>query len=337
MTHWSYYNEQGDKITVTGNELKELAQTGIITRDTIVETEEGKSAPARKVKGLKFAEPTQSELTPEVTALEPQPLPSAPVPPVMVNLFASIKDILSGTCIRPVQQMTVKQRQKLLNVIVWLLIISGVMGILSVPFIFLGVPVFLIIIGFVLAILFVVVMYIVIEEFMALPALRREEKMMAIRKKAKEDARKQQENMEAMTTKPPLCTNSKNSVSRWKAMTAKQRCGTIGKTFLFIGLVLCVIGWNMNSTNRLLIGEYEVAESGARIAAENYTSMYSRTGIVQDASEADRANWEAMMAHKNLLDKSHSQGLIYVLLGLGIFLLLFGFVLTVVGWIIPER
>ena len=57
MAKWFYYNESGEKIEVTGGQLKGLAKTGRITRDTIVETEEGKSAPARKVKGLTFVEP----------------------------------------------------------------------------------------------------------------------------------------------------------------------------------------------------------------------------------------------------------------------------------------
>ena len=39
MANWHYYNDNSDKIGVTGNELKELARTGVITRDTIVETD----------------------------------------------------------------------------------------------------------------------------------------------------------------------------------------------------------------------------------------------------------------------------------------------------------
>ena len=61
MAKWYYYNEQGDKIEVTGGQLKGLAKAGMITPDTIVETEEGKSAPARKVKGLTFIAAAQTE------------------------------------------------------------------------------------------------------------------------------------------------------------------------------------------------------------------------------------------------------------------------------------
>ena len=54
MSNWHYYNEKGEKIAVTGGQLKGLAKAGRITPETIVETEDGKTAPARKVKGLTF-------------------------------------------------------------------------------------------------------------------------------------------------------------------------------------------------------------------------------------------------------------------------------------------
>ena len=54
MANWYYYNTIGDKIEVTGKELKELARTGQITPGTMVETEDGKTAPAKRVKGLIF-------------------------------------------------------------------------------------------------------------------------------------------------------------------------------------------------------------------------------------------------------------------------------------------
>ena len=41
MAKWFYYNESGEKIEVTGGQLKGLAKAGMITPDTIVETEEG--------------------------------------------------------------------------------------------------------------------------------------------------------------------------------------------------------------------------------------------------------------------------------------------------------
>ena len=59
MAKWFYTNEKGERIEVTGGQLKGLAKAGRITPDTIIETAEGKSAPARKVKGLTFVAPTQ--------------------------------------------------------------------------------------------------------------------------------------------------------------------------------------------------------------------------------------------------------------------------------------
>ena len=72
MAQWYYYNESGEKIEVTGGQLKELAKAGTITRDTIVETEEGKTAPARRVKDLTFLETTQPESEQEVAPSEPK-------------------------------------------------------------------------------------------------------------------------------------------------------------------------------------------------------------------------------------------------------------------------
>ena len=69
MANWYYYNEQGKKCTVTGGQLKGLAMSGQITPDTIIETEDGKTAPARKVKGLTFAETEQSETNSAVFTL----------------------------------------------------------------------------------------------------------------------------------------------------------------------------------------------------------------------------------------------------------------------------
>jgi hypothetical protein len=77
MANWHYYNEQGEKITVTGGQLKELAKAGVITRDTIIETEDGRSGPARRMQGLTFG----AAVPPEA----PKPLPSVPVPSVKAN------------------------------------------------------------------------------------------------------------------------------------------------------------------------------------------------------------------------------------------------------------
>jgi len=74
MSIWYYYNENGEKIQVTGGQLKGLAKTGMITPETIVETEEGKKARAGKVKGLTFVDVAPPETAPSP---HPQPAPSA--------------------------------------------------------------------------------------------------------------------------------------------------------------------------------------------------------------------------------------------------------------------
>ena len=65
MSTWYYYDNNGQKQgPVTGGQLKGLARAGRITPETVVENEEGKSVPARKIQGLTFAEAMQSEIKP---------------------------------------------------------------------------------------------------------------------------------------------------------------------------------------------------------------------------------------------------------------------------------
>ena len=78
MSTWYYYNERGEKVEVTGGQLKGLAKAGLIMPETIVETEDGKTAPARKVKGLTFVTstpPIESEIY-GVSQPKPPPEPS---------------------------------------------------------------------------------------------------------------------------------------------------------------------------------------------------------------------------------------------------------------------
>jgi len=78
MSTWYYYDNDGQKQgPVTGGQLKWLAKNGKITSETTVETEEGKTAPARKVKGLTFGAAEQPEVPPSV-----EPNPFTVVPPV---------------------------------------------------------------------------------------------------------------------------------------------------------------------------------------------------------------------------------------------------------------
>ena len=94
MSTWYYTNERGERISVTGGQLKGLAKTGKITPETIVETEEGKRAVAGKVKGLTF-------VVPEAT-------PSKPIPnePEIYGMAAPSSEPSSSTVSAPVMQST---------------------------------------------------------------------------------------------------------------------------------------------------------------------------------------------------------------------------------------
>ena len=79
MSTWYYYNEKGEKTSVTGGQLKWLAKNGKITPETVIETEDGKTAPARKVQGLTFATSIPLEPSPFI-ALIPAAAKSAENP-----------------------------------------------------------------------------------------------------------------------------------------------------------------------------------------------------------------------------------------------------------------
>jgi len=85
MATWYYYNESGEKIEVTGGQLKGLAKAGMITPETMVETEDGKTVPARKIKGLTFIETPQSETPPSAEPVPTQDVSLAPTPSESVN------------------------------------------------------------------------------------------------------------------------------------------------------------------------------------------------------------------------------------------------------------
>jgi len=89
MANWFYYDIDGQKQgPYNGGQLKWLAKNGKITPDTVVETEEGKTAPARKVKGLTFIA-AQNET---VQLESPQPIVNVSVPlPVEPNPFAAVR------------------------------------------------------------------------------------------------------------------------------------------------------------------------------------------------------------------------------------------------------
>ena len=100
MSTWYYYNDQGEKVQVTGGQLKGLAKAGQITPETLVETEDGKTVPARKIKGLTFIVPESKSskstshipaqsAEPETYGLASPPTKPSAVPPVSNELPVS--------------------------------------------------------------------------------------------------------------------------------------------------------------------------------------------------------------------------------------------------------
>ena len=96
MANWYYFNENGNRVgPVTSRELKGLAANGTITPGTAIETEDGKTVLAKKIKGLVFADASKPESalglremhvvapsdTSEVYGLSSLPSLSAPVKP----------------------------------------------------------------------------------------------------------------------------------------------------------------------------------------------------------------------------------------------------------------
>lgn len=54
--NYYYYNGENRQGPVDAKSIKALASSGIITRETIIENEDGKKCPASKVNGLVFDE-----------------------------------------------------------------------------------------------------------------------------------------------------------------------------------------------------------------------------------------------------------------------------------------
>jgi hypothetical protein len=99
---WHYYDENGEKIgPLRGRDLRRLAQEGVITQETRVEDENGRTARAKHVTGLTFGNATQSVADPfsatmPVTAdpfVTPAPfaptVPAVPEPPPVTNLYCT--------------------------------------------------------------------------------------------------------------------------------------------------------------------------------------------------------------------------------------------------------
>ena len=92
MTHWYYY----EKISVTGEELKELAKKGTITPETFIEDPTGRTGLAKDVKGLAFSETLELQPSSEAMPSEPKPLSSFPVSIVDNTSVATGQAEMSG-------------------------------------------------------------------------------------------------------------------------------------------------------------------------------------------------------------------------------------------------
>ena len=57
MANWYYYSKTGEKVgPVSATSLKDLARQGLITKETKVENQNGRTAAAGQINGLTFAE-----------------------------------------------------------------------------------------------------------------------------------------------------------------------------------------------------------------------------------------------------------------------------------------
>ena len=110
MSDWYYYNKNGEKIgPVSVSALKGLARQGLITRDTIIENQNGRSSPAGKVNGLTFpdilptdqghiASPVMGE-TYGMVLQELPPKPTAAIVPVStVSVPLPLEAAPKGSC-----------------------------------------------------------------------------------------------------------------------------------------------------------------------------------------------------------------------------------------------
>jgi len=94
MANWKYYNENGEKIAVTGGQLKELAKQGTITPETFVETHDGRTGLAKHVTGLTFPEPSpikkefEQVLEECLSTIDQQPSIPLPSHTPIINSFA---------------------------------------------------------------------------------------------------------------------------------------------------------------------------------------------------------------------------------------------------------
>ena len=115
MSTWFYYDNEGHKQgPITGGQLKGLAKAGQITPGTMLETEDGKATPARKVQGLTFVTipPTTTETVQPSTQSVPEP--TAPI-------------WESTSTVEPTPEIKPKRKKHIGKVALLLLIVVGLL------------------------------------------------------------------------------------------------------------------------------------------------------------------------------------------------------------------
>ena len=96
MTNYFYTDINGQKQgPVTAEELKQFAQQGTITPETIVENETDKSVPVKQCKGLTFPDTVQSDSTQS----EPETIPAEPESEALHQDIPEQSDILGGSVV----------------------------------------------------------------------------------------------------------------------------------------------------------------------------------------------------------------------------------------------
>jgi len=101
MTNWYYYNDGKKHGPITSSALKALAEQGVITSTTPLETESGRKGPAGKVPGLFNAAPSNPFTTP--MAVQNQAMPqSVPISDTKGNkssLWITVVGVLLIACV----------------------------------------------------------------------------------------------------------------------------------------------------------------------------------------------------------------------------------------------
>ncbi|MDR2438437.1 MAG: hypothetical protein LBE12_03565 [Planctomycetaceae bacterium] len=77
MATWYYYDYLGVRQTVLSDaELHNIVEHGMITTETIIETENGRTVPASRINGLNFPPPLLPPVPVPVSNNEPEQTPS---------------------------------------------------------------------------------------------------------------------------------------------------------------------------------------------------------------------------------------------------------------------